>query len=334
MINILTYTPGPKDPTSFYRGLLPLYELQRTHREFRIIEGDLMRLGWPQIAQADIVFIQRPHQPVYRHVAEIAKAMDKPLWVDLDDDHLNVPVYYDIHKLYNDVDNRQAHIDCVKMADVLTVSTQQLATNYSHLNRNIEVIPNALPDFLFTWPLPKREPGPVRILWRGSEKHSYDLAMYLPQLNEIIEMPGVEMIFFGYKPEVKEAANVKFVEHTPPGDILAYFRKLLELQPDIVIVPLTFTDFNKCKSNNAEEEGYWVTAHCVAPEMFEWRNAIASYSTPEGFVGSVRALIGLMTYDDRKNFLRNNANRLSTTNRLRFQVANNLIVGKYKPVTV
>jgi hypothetical protein len=182
MINILAYTPGPKDPTSFYRGLLPLFEMQRTFHDYRIIEGDLMRTGWPLIAQADIVFLQRPHRPAYRQVAEIAKQMNIPLWVDLDDDHLNVPLHYDTARLYNDVDNRQAHIDIIKMADVITVSTEALRDVYRSYNPNVEVIANALPDFLFEWPLPERTNKKTRVLWRGSDKHSFDLAMYLPRL--------------------------------------------------------------------------------------------------------------------------------------------------------
>lgn len=334
MITILAYCPGPKDPTSFYRGMMPLMEIQNKFHGYRIVEGDLMRTSWHHIAQADVVFLQRPHSPALRQVAEIAKEMGRPIWVDLDDDHLNVPLHYDTSKLYNDLDNRQAHVDILALADILSVSTAQLVDNYRNYCQNIHHIPNALPDFLFDWqPEFNNTVKRPHILWRGSDKHSLDLAMFLPQINAIIES-GADITFFGYRPEVKEADNVHFVEHTSVGDMLGYFRKLANLQPDLVICPLASNDFNKCKSNNAMWEAFWIGADCIAPDLPEWKNPIDethNYKDADQFLQKVLRWITGQTWNEISNSVAQKHRaipKLNNTNGMRLDLLNIIVPHK------
>jgi hypothetical protein len=145
---------------------------------------------------------------------------------------------------------------------------------------------------------------------------------------------NIEMIFFGYKPEVVEAPNVSFVEHTQVGDMLAYFKKLLELQPDIVIVPLQFSDFNKCKSNNAMQEAFWAGALCVAPDMPEWANADYVYKNPEIFLPAVRKCIENVSSLTVQPDTRHQCLKLSKTNEWRHELACRLFAGDHKPKSV
>jgi hypothetical protein len=314
IINILAFCPGPNDATSFYRGLGPLYELQNSgiinnieplasyfkQHEFNvlthninIIQGNAHSFSWSQIAQADIVFIQRPHQPVLREVARLAKRLGKPLWVDLDDDHLDVPTHHRMYHVLTDFDNIEAHKDILNVADVVTFSTDHLLKTYFKrgLVHNVELVPNALPEWLDNITKLPTKKSDFRILWRGSETHSKDLAMYLPQLNQLIKnYPDIMFTFFGYVPAVNNAPNVEYIPHTNTGDLVGYFTKLYQLQANLVIVPLEFNNFNRCKSNIAMLEAHWSGAHCIGPAMPEWENCYLNYLF-DSFTDSVTAYL-------------------------------------------
>lgn len=300
-INILTFCPGPDDATSFYRGLGPLYEMQRCNyrlhngEEFhlRIIEGNPHRLAWPQIAQADIVFIQRPHQPVLAEIAKLTLKMGRALWVDLDDDHLDVPTHNPHFKIYNDPDNVLAHRTILKLADTVSFSTEYLRKTYI-ARRDVTyeqciTIANALPFYLDALQLARDTADDfVHIVWRGSEKHSRDLARFLPALNRIATMQNVRLTFFGYRPEVENPRHtVQFIPHLRIGDITGYFQTLWDIAPDLLIVPLEFSQHNRCKSNIAMLEGHWAGAHVIGPAMEGWEKCDWNYATYDQFLVQV-----------------------------------------------
>jgi hypothetical protein len=256
-------------------------------------------LSWPQIAQADIVFIQRPHQPVLFEIANLAKQMGRALWVDLDDDHLDVPTHNPHFKLYNDPDNVQAHYEILKLADAVTFSTDHLRKLYiarrAVTQQQAMLVKNALPFYLNT--MVPTEPKPtdmLHILWRGSEKHSRDLARFLPQLNAIAKMEGVRLTFFGYHPQVDNTRQtVQFIPHLRIGNITGYFQTLATLNPHLVIVPLEFSQHNQCKSNIAMLEAHWAGAHVIGPAMEEWKQCEYQYQTENDFLALVENYVHL-----------------------------------------
>ncbi len=348
IINILAFTPSPGDATSFYRALGPLLELQRSgivenlpdmakafkqddfyvmKHNINIIQAEAHRFSWQLLAQADIVFMQRPHQPVMREVARLAKRMGRPLWVDLDDDHLDVPTHSKVYNIYTDLDNMQAHKDILNVADIVTFSTQYLLEKYVErgIVHNVELINNALPEWVnHIVPTTKKEEG-LHIVWRGSESHSRELAMYLPQLNHLIKtFPEARFTFFGYIPALEKADNVKYIPHTRANDITEYFQTLANLHPDLVIVPLEFNSFNKCKSNIAMLEAHWAGASCIGPSTHEWRQCISKYTPDNSFYEAVFNFIKRSVVDLKP------IKWLTETNKIREQIILKLYNREYQ----
>jgi len=153
----------------------------------------------------------------------------------------------------------------ISMADGVSVSTQKLKEVYSEYNKNIVVIPNHLPKFIWGDIFPaheyKNEKEKIKILWAGSMNH-----FPLPEMKELGVSGGdfgdvlidfikkttdkYKWIFMGAVPqELKlqvKSNKIKFIKWT---NIFQYPSILKKIEPDICIAPLFPDEFNDCKSN-------------------------------------------------------------------------------------
>lgn len=164
--------------------------------------------------------------------------------------------------------------------DVLTVSTQELANQMlSRFGKESQVIPNALDDNAFkVWPeLPSQATGvlskkeKIKVLWRGSNTHSADLYTARAMFRDYAH---IDWHFFGYDPKVElsnyyggHLSQYTYIPGKPA--FVDYMVKLLSIRPDVVIVPLENTVFNRCKSNIAWIEAIWAGAVCLAPDTMQ-----------------------------------------------------------------
>lgn len=275
MIKILLAHPLRSDGTSFYRALGPFIHLEK-HGKIELIDGSVpgYEFSWANLMKCDILFFQRPVGRDHLTIIQMAKRMKKPVWCDWDDDYTNIPESNPRHEEYH-IEGRQYLVeDCIREADVVTVSTEAIRESYLKFNKNIVVIPNAYDETLFAPPV-RRSPEKV-VLCRFGDTHKTNFDHYKEDiLNCFFDYPEYTWIMMGLStpewltnnPDVPNE-RLKLYQFE---EIFAYFDYLMEIHPEIVIAPLEDNQFNRSRSNNIWIEGTLAGAVVVATELPEFK---------------------------------------------------------------
>lgn len=153
--------------------------------------------------------------------------------------------------------------EAIRIADVVTCSTQGLADEYAKFRSEFNVIPNAVwPAHLeaFDRPItgePKRE-GQIRIGYAGSDTHNADVAMIAKPLRKIMQKyPQVKVVSIMQPMMVEESLLRRCEFHKgivsdgrqKPEEYMAAYHNLLDsMDFDIALAPLQSSTFNRCKS--------------------------------------------------------------------------------------
>jgi glycosyltransferase involved in cell wall biosynthesis len=130
-------------------------------------------------------------------------------------------------------------------ADGITTSVPVLKEQYSRLNKNIFVQPNGID--LDMWKFKNKPHKRLRIMWRGAYGHRADLDSIKGPLKAIMNDYKVEFITMGAEPPFNLARQTSY----KTVDFTDYPQKLADINPDIAIVPLIDSAYNRSKSNLA-----------------------------------------------------------------------------------
>ncbi len=229
---------------------------------------------WSIFYVYDMVYMQRPLTKTAVDSAMYLKMMGKRLWIDWDDDYLNIPTYhFFVLQLQSHRDNI---IKLAAMADIITVTTKALYEVYSQLNSNIRVIPNAIPSRLFE-KVNYNNSG--CIFWRGSHLHFPNVMHYANELQELVNR-GIKMKFQGLNPFFLNAYTM-----LPEMEMYNYLDHYKKISPKFSFVCLIDNQFNRGRSNIAWIEATMAGTVCLAPDWDEWKHpGIVNYSSREEFV--------------------------------------------------
>lgn len=158
MANILFLTHLKTDACSFYRSGGIVHDLQRkTNDDITVAQWSEIRVDWSTIINFDIIMFQRPYSKEALDLCNYIKEMNVKLWVDYDDNLLCVPPENKAHWIYDSPKVKDNIKKILSLADVVSVTTEDLKKSFSEFNKNIWVIPNAFNDSLFKRGLlPKR----------------------------------------------------------------------------------------------------------------------------------------------------------------------------------
>jgi hypothetical protein len=272
-MKLLVLTVNKNDSTSFYRAngvlqdLKNQMDLEITSMDFK----DLRDMSWATLFLYDLVFMQRPYQGVAVKMAQYCREINLPVWVDFDDQLLNIPKDNKSHQLFTNPEIQKYIVRNIQLANVVTVSTQKLKESFNELNNNIHVIPNAFNDKLFSY---RNLNGKLKtnktVLWRGSDTHNLDLFYYADQIySSQQKYTDWDFMYFGFNPWfIPESKNHKHINATDP---ILYFKQIHKLAPRVMNVPLIRSLFNECKSNIAYIEGTFAGAVCLVPDWDEWK---------------------------------------------------------------
>lgn len=215
-----------------------------------------------QIAmRADTVVFQRPDGRDRLKVACLLKKMGKKIVFENDDTYkIGDPMKFEIldGKLHDKIKNLD---DFIRIADLVTTTTEYLADEYRKLNKNVVVLKNCINPS--DWPNPKRnESDAIRIGLFGSTTLNGDFDPITPILQALSKRKDVQLVMFGlpakenqkgvigkaYKEEIDYWGALN-VEHHPFVSIKDYFSTLNDLRLDIALIPRKDNYFNRCKSN-------------------------------------------------------------------------------------
>lgn len=274
MIKILTHTPTKHDSTSFYRVHGVLHNLNRQMGgQLQIVPYGQGNYTWAELGGFDILFLHRPAHPVLLKMAEYCKKLGVKVWVDFDDNLFNLPPENRAYWNYKD-EVKKAMWATLQLADMVTVSTGALGDFFAEIGITapIKVIHNALNDDWFTMSEVANLDSNI-IGWRGSETHLMDLAEYTaPMLEAIQANEQYTWHFMGHIPVVlTRMVPAERMVFTEPEDPILYFKRLKDVAPLLMHVPLSDNALNQSKSNIAWMEATYAGAVCVAPDWPEWR---------------------------------------------------------------
>lgn len=211
---------------------------------------DMMHEGW------DIVLFNR-HCPLDQDWKDV-RQLGMKIVMDLDDDwilppnHMNYGAYLEKKPI---IENN------LREADLITTTHQKLAEKIYPFNKNILVLPNALPYGHHQFTMDKKEDERIRIFWAGGATHEQDLEIVRHPLQRLTTYGNkIKMVIGGYTdsdPYSKYVWDRMTASLTANGRLP--YMKLSSLEPinymqlyeyaDIMLVPLEKSEWHGCKSN-------------------------------------------------------------------------------------
>jgi len=270
--------------------------------------------------------MQRPYNNLFRQMAAYIKDLNIPLWVDYDDNLLDIPTDNSSFLTYSNTTTKQNIAAFLRMADVVTVSTEALKKAFGLYNTNIIVVPNAFNTDVFNYRNIEKRNNTT--LWRGSETHQLDIMVYMDQLTKKFgSFKNWKWHYCGYYPWMlkQPMPETSQMVHTPNTDVIIYHKTIHNISPKCMMVPLADHNFNRCKSNIAAIEGTFAGAVCVVPDWEEWQiPGTLKYSTPQQFGDHIENI-----YRGKVNIKKNNqlawqyindVYSLTTVNKQRIQI--------------
>lgn len=214
------------------------------------------RINPDKVSEADIILLQRDfpaHIAAYEKITALAHAQSKPVVLDLDDLLLDLPGDHPDRLNHHYAGRLFPLLLALLEADLVTVSTAQLADVLQPMNPNILVLPNCIDERV--WQLaPKRESTPdkfpITIAFMGGDSHLPDFEPLLAVLIEIltayqgrviIKSVGMQLPPLLQGHQYAEAVSFLF---NYPG----YVNFVQQQDFDLAIAPLEDNLFNRCKS--------------------------------------------------------------------------------------
>jgi glycosyltransferase involved in cell wall biosynthesis len=237
---------GPK----YHRVMLPLSGLTYEYSidckiVSSIIESDLEGL--------DILFYNRTISTPAGIIFKLKQKYGFKIVCDLDD-HWILDKGHPLYEGYQEHNASKKIEDNIRMADAVTVTHSRLAEEVVSLNRNVHVLPNAIPKHV-QFMVAKVPDDKVRLFWAGGITHKRDLELLRRPL-KLIKRDGIKFVMGGYdksQPDWKEMAkiftcdskyNTQVIESLPVDKYYHVYSLC-----DISLIPLVDVSFNRYKSN-------------------------------------------------------------------------------------
>lgn len=241
-LTILGY-PHDADGSGYYRFYQPFKHLARG-TQHRVLLPEPRTKFTPddeQVAQIDVIAGQRIMNPdgvmLWEHWKDRVK-----LVYETDDDMLRPDTSSGLAHLLDD-GVRETFRHCLRISDLVTVSTEPLAEQMRAYNPNIAVIPNHIDADMLYIDRPQR--ARVTVGWAGGMSHLIDWVHVADPMRDVLtQHPDIDMHFYGidYSPLLKRTCR-----YTPwRVDVWDYYKNI---DFDIGVAPLADTSFNTCKSH-------------------------------------------------------------------------------------
>lgn len=234
---------------------------------------------------SEIVVFHRPQRAGKLELAKLLKKNGKKIVFDnddtvKDDGGLKYGKYVDEERMKAGLQKLNDYTDdFIKIADLVTCSTEYLANEYRKINDNVIVLPNCIDPFYFPEPL-RNEKDVVRIGITGSLGITADIEVLKPILNHFKDDKRVKFVLFSLPPAKEDKITRELyheeyefwdsidIEWQPFVPAEEYYETLNDLKIDIAIIPRADNYFNRCKSNLKFIENSMLEIPCIC-QTFE-----------------------------------------------------------------
>lgn len=258
---------------AWYRIILPLGQLRHAGLAETSWHGRLDEKDW----ESDILIAQRSCMEGPTSILQrMARSGSKRPFIvyELDDDLLAVAADNPASATYHNPEIRANIIANMRIADLITVSTEPLAERVAKYNPRVAVLPNCVPGDLLNWQ-PGRYTDRVTVGWQGSPTHTRDWKAAAEPVRrwfsrardaghkvEMHTMGGVPPTF----PEVWPHRHTDWEK-----DIARYY---LRLDWHLALAPLADTTFNTSKSDIRVVEAGALGFPVVASDVPAYRDSV------------------------------------------------------------
>ncbi len=323
-IKIVSSMPGGS--TSFFRSIAPFAALRKIDKNIEV--EYLTAVDWFLISDADMLYLERPADDQFLAAVLLAKNYGVPVWVDYDDNLFEVPEDHPHSETFQNIKLRNNIKTILELADVVTVTTQDLKKSFSSFREDITVIENAFNDYKYS--MPDEVSHNAIISWRGSDTHKPDLLKYRNAIWELAKKHELETawLFLGAPcAYITNGLPPKNFRHEGALPLVPYYRYIKDTKPAIQMVPLVDNVFNRCKSNIGWLDGMIGGSVCVAPDFPEWQKpGIFRFTDPETFKKAIESAMDTSlraaAYTLSKQYILENL-LLSKINLKRVEIINN-----------
>jgi glycosyltransferase involved in cell wall biosynthesis len=220
------------------------------------------------------------------------KYINLKIYYEIDDSLFDIPKWnfaYDFYNKYTDTIKQ-----ILKIVDGVITSTDNLKKKLLKYNKNIQVIPNHLPKFI--WNDTKsnvKETKRIKIGYAGSFNHfsqKENKGDFDKTLIDFIEKTSdlYEWVFVGGIPF--ELKNNSKITHYDWQSVMSLPNFLKNLNIDIMIAPLDHNTFNESKSNIKALESIALGCPLIATDIEPYKNLTDLSYTTEGLIHNIEML--------------------------------------------
>jgi glycosyltransferase involved in cell wall biosynthesis len=280
----------------YYRIMLPLCELARRGAADTAFDSRMLadyatgsKPGQITVNNGDepaVVIGQRVALPAPSETWQLLAKYDRfRLVLDIDDDLFHVdPANTKAFEFFGRPDTCRRLEENLRVADMVTVSTEPLAVQMRQYNDNVVVVGNYVDAAVLNYPRPEWDG--LTVGWAGSATHAGDFAAVSPWLREFYRSrPAVRWHSFGHDYGPMTGATRR--RFTKWRDIVedqgAY---CASMRWDIGIAPLADTVFNRAKSDLKAREYMAAGIPAVYSQVAPYAATVRHGET--GFLASTR----------------------------------------------
>jgi len=330
-IRIAAIVPDKEDPTSWYRGVGPLSEIETRREDIELTFP--ANINWSTLKFCHILFMQRPHLPDYLNAMAMAKDHGIPTWIDLDDDNLAVPKDNPVYQLYNQVAIKDSIVKMARYAEIVTVATETLKKKYDIYRpsgRECIVVPNALDDDLLIHRNIQDRERDKLVLWRGTLTHHKNLSIIADSIIEVANKnPQFKFTFFGWEP-LFITEHIKNFQYIGSHHIMDYHKVLIQLHPYLMYYALANNEHAQSRSHVSWLEATFAGIPFIGPKHPEFdKPGIFQFANNKEFKDVLEAALrgdldlkkgAELSWEHLKEFY-----MLSRVNQIREQIINGLV---------
>jgi glycosyltransferase involved in cell wall biosynthesis len=171
------------------------------------------------------------------------------------DDYWHLDQHHVLYESYIQDEYAVKQTTMLSIANVVTTTNSRLADKVKEHNKNVFVLPNAIPK-TGQFDLQRNYSIQPRLFWQGSQTHRKDVEILRPVSSELYHtLKQCKMVMAGYNGDSEWDSMIfnytagtllscKIIEAAP---VHSYYNAYKEA--DICLVPLVDSNFNKYKSN-------------------------------------------------------------------------------------
>lgn len=234
--------PFAPDGSGYYRMYLPFKHLTQNSGHNVLIPAPGRQLPAPKaedLEGIDVTVMQRPAHARGLQQWKDWGGITKRVY-ECDDDMLNVDPSGLPHLTKSDLHDTIR--ECLQISELVTVSTEPLAEQFSQYNDNVVVLPNYINAELLDLERPRRDK--LTLGWAGGVSHLADWAIVQDPIRDALaEHPDIDLHFVGndFSPMLGRRARFDPWEM----NVWDYYKNV---DFDIGVAPLADSGFNRCKS--------------------------------------------------------------------------------------